>query len=102
MSQIKSIGIDLVNFNSLKDPQGNAPLHIACIGGHADIAELLIRKMNARIDLLNNFGETALHLACSQGHKGVIERLLLARASTDIRDSLSGNTPLHVLALANH
>lgn len=32
----------------------------------------------------------------------MIERLLLARARTDIKDKLKGNTPLHVLAIANH
>ena len=32
----------------------------------------------------------------------MIERLLLARARTDIKDRLQGNTALHVLALANH
>ena len=75
---------------------GNTPLHYACISGHVDIVELLIRRMNARIDSTNAQGETPLHLACSHGHKGVIERLLLARASTNIQDTLSGNTPLHI------
>ena len=94
----------MVNFRASEplDQKGNSPLHIAAFSGHADIAELLIRKFNADIDLRNNLGETALHLACNQGHKNVIERLLLARASTNIKDGLGGNTPLHVLALVNH
>jgi ankyrin repeat protein len=54
--------------------------------------------MNAYVNSINNFGETPLHLACATGHKGVIERLLLARASTNLRDINEGNTPLHVLA----
>jgi hypothetical protein len=39
-----------------------------------------------------------LHLACKKSHKKVIERLLLARANTEIKDCLAGNTALHVLA----
>ena len=89
---------DLVNNTSL----GNTPLHFACMSGHVDIAELLIRKMNSRVDSTNAQGETPLHLACGQGHKGIIERLLLARASTNFQDAHNGNTPLHVLAAANH
>ena len=93
--------IDLVNFRTGGEI-GNTPLHFACIAGHVDIAELLIRKMNAKIDSTNAKGETPLHLACKQGNKGVIERLLLARASANIRDNYHGNTPLHVLAYSNH
>ena len=92
----------MVNFRVEGDLSGNSPLHLACIGGHAEIAEMLIRKMMANVDITNAQGETALHLSCREGHKGVIERLLLARARTDIRDERFGNTPLHVLAQANH
>ena len=58
--------------------------------------------MNAHIDSVNKNGQTALHLACLQGHKPVIERLLLARAQTNLCENVSGNTPLHVLAQADH
>ena len=78
------------------------PLHLACQGGHVDVVELLIRRLNANVDILNSLGETPLHIACREGHKSCIERLLLARASTTVREKLHGNTPLHVLALANH
>ena len=61
--------------------------------------ERLARKF---MELENELGETALHLACREGHKAVIERLLLARANANICDVLQGNTPLHILALANH
>ena len=101
LSQLTNVAgaADMVNFLSAKsEPVGYSPLHLACIGGHVEIAELLIRRMNAHIDILNNMGETPLHLACKEGHKGVIERLLLARARTDIQDYIAGSTPLHVLA----
>ena len=78
---------DLVNNSSKKcrsSSVGDTPLHFACNSGHVDIAELLIRKMNSRVDSVNAHGETPLHMACNQGHKGIIERLLLARASTNI------------------
>ena len=84
--------------NMFNNYQGNTPLHIACINGQVDVAELLIRSMNARVDELNSRGETPLHLACMLGHKGVIERLLLARASANVREARHGNTPLHILA----
>ena len=55
---------DLVN-NSKKSSLGDTPLHYACNSGHVDIAELLIRKMNSRVDSVNAHGETPLHMACN-------------------------------------
>ena len=54
--QAGTASLELVNFRSSRDPQGNSPLHFACKGGYADIAELLIRKMGAVIDLKNAAG----------------------------------------------
>ena len=67
LAQVRTNGLDLVNFcaKSSFDSKGNLPIHIAANAGHADIAELLIRKMNADVDAVNECGETALHLACN-------------------------------------
>ena len=78
--------------------EGWTPLHFAAYSGHADILETLIRKLDANVNAQNKLGQTPLHLACKKSHKKVIERLLLAKANTEIKDCLAGNTALHVLA----
>jgi len=78
--------------------EGWTPLHFAAYSGHADILEILIRKLDANVNAQNKLGQTPLHLACKKSHKKVIERLLLAKANTEIKDCLAGNTALHVLA----
>lgn len=78
--------------------EGWTPLHFAAYSGQADILETLIRKLDANINAQNTMGQTPLHLACKKSHKKVIERLLLAKANTEIKDCLAGNTALHVLA----
>jgi len=78
--------------------EGWTPLHFAAYSGHSEILEILIRKLDANVDSQNKLGQTPLHLACKKSHKKVIERLLLAKANTEIKDCLAGNTALHVLA----
>jgi ankyrin repeat protein len=59
---ICEIGAD-VNVDNAND-DGSRPLHGACYGGHAAIAQLLLEH-GAVADHANKFGETALHNATS-------------------------------------
>ena len=56
LASVKSHGLDLVNFKCDGDLLCNTPLHLACASGHFEIAELLIRKLNARVNEVNKLG----------------------------------------------
>ncbi len=62
---------------------GYTPLHLAVAGGHIDVLNYLLAKIDQRLELVNckaNSGYTPLHLAASSGHKNCI-KILLARGA---------------------
>ncbi len=59
---------------------GDAPLHLAAIGGHAQSITALINA-GAKVDLPNKVGATALWLTVHEGHVGAVTALLAAKAS---------------------
>lgn len=78
------------------------PLHYAALGGHCEVAELLI----AREDLLNvkdrEIGVTPLHCAAENGQTVMIDLLLRSRVNVDETDNEIGWTPLHLAAMNGH
>jgi ankyrin repeat protein len=72
---------------------GWAPLHIATMFGHKEIAELLISSgadMNAKD---NNDGWIPLHYAAQKGHKEIAELLISKGADVNAKNK-NGHTPL--------
>ncbi len=69
-----------VNFS---DTQGSTPLHIACLNGHTEIAEMLIEK-GANIDALTLNECTQLHLSCGAGNIEIVKMLIKKRAKVDV------------------
>jgi hypothetical protein len=69
------------------------PLHLAAMGGHVEMSELLLSKgANAAAD--DRFGGTPLHRASHEGHKDVVELLLSKGMDATVKDKF-GATPLH-------
>jgi ankyrin repeat protein len=68
-SQADRMIVNLSNFD------GMTPLHLACIIGNVDIAELLLHH-GADLAGVNNRGKTSLSLACLHGHQTLIAMLL--------------------------
>lgn len=66
----------------IKDTSDDTPLHEACLNGHHDIVEILLKRMKLEdpntmeIDAQNTESQTPLHLACREGHVEVVKVFL--------------------------
>jgi ankyrin repeat protein len=100
------------NIQELKDtqydvntpgPDGDTALHLACLYGHQQCAELLLQQ-GAKADAVNpEDGSTPLHDAAAGGYAGIVQ-LLLEKAdpgSISLQDS-DGDTALHCAARGGH
>ena len=61
------------------DKDNNTPLHLAIIGGHTRIAELILElplKTGASIEAMGSGGNSPLHLAVQSKHIDMVELLL--------------------------
>jgi len=81
------------------DDQGQAPIHLAAAGGHAEFIRWLI-EAGAAVDLKDGTSEyTALHHAASHGQLECVRVLLQAKADPNAR-ARNAATPLHLAANA--
>lgn len=67
---------------SLKDSQGQEPLHFAVRDGLVDIVNLLLSS-NASIATENTYGWRPVHIAIAYGHTGLVEQLFSRGASIE-------------------
>lgn len=68
--------------------QGFTPLHMACLGGHVPIIEMLLSAgadVNMHTKKPTGHNETPLYTACRCGHVGVVRVLLRHGASADVQ-----------------
>ncbi|KAJ6251038.1 ankyrin repeat-containing [Anaeramoeba flamelloides] len=85
-----------------EDLNGDTPLHYLCktdqIPNRAPLIKLLIQH-NASINRTNSYLETPLHLLCQNMKPNLesIRVLATSGAAFNLKDSLGGNTPLHLL-----
>jgi ankyrin repeat protein len=56
-----------IEYISFPDDEGNTPLHMACLGGHSDIVEILCQYIHNYNDyyIVNKKGYTPIHLAAN-------------------------------------
>jgi len=78
------------------DAEGYSALHLACQGGHLNVAKTLINH-GALIDVTGPQGQTPLHLAIQVPHQNVVMLLIQQKASVNARNATS-QTPLHICA----
>ena len=57
------------------DGNGNTPLHCAALGGHTDVAQLLV-DAGADLEATNNEGDRPLHLGAGAGSLAFLKLLL--------------------------
>ena len=99
----------------MKGADGDTPLHVACLYGHADIVRALL-ETNADPRVTDGDGGTPLHDASAGGHlnivKMLVERIREIRAAdaagpadvssfVNARDG-DGETPLHLATRGEH
>lgn len=84
------------------------PLHLATLGGYADIVELLLRE-KATVNVQTIDGYTALHFAAEIGHKDIVQILLNHDANINVNAFKNNQkyprltvTPLHLAILNEH
>jgi ankyrin repeat protein len=83
------------------------PLHLACLFGHTDVANVLIRR-HAEINILSGLlDKSPLHLACEQGHHKTAEVLVLGirekKADLEFQGvHTNGSTAMHLACQYNH
>ena len=84
---------------------GGTALHAACAAGALGaVRALLAAPVPARIDAVDDAGDTPLHCAARGGHAAVVEELLLLSRSASSalarRKNAAGRCPLHEAAAA--
>ena len=82
---------------SIKNKEGNTPLHLACKLGLRKLVEVILAD-NPDIDARNYVYATPLHLAVEEGHKGCVQLMLEAGAEIEVRNNLA-QTPMHLVAI---
>ena len=80
--------------------RGRTSLHWASLGGHYDVARLILDR-GANIAAKDHRGETPLHLASSAGHESTTQMLLDYGANVDATDT-QHQTPLHRASHGGH
>ena len=63
------------------DGNGNTPLHCAALGGHTDVAQLLV-DAGADLEATNNEGDRPLHLGAGAGNLPFLKFLLQVSQSS--------------------
>jgi ankyrin repeat protein len=90
------------NANSRRILFGMSALNLASLGGHKEVAELLIAK-GGDVNMGDRFsGMTALQRASLAGHKEVVELLIGNGADVDTKDRFLGQTALARACVFGH
>lgn len=83
------------------EPAGAHPLHVAAQTNEAEIAALLVAK-DAIVDATDSEGRTPLFVAAANGSLETAKVLLAGGADPNIKDTISGDGPLHIASYSGH
>ncbi|KAG3121564.1 hypothetical protein PI124_g312 [Phytophthora idaei] len=78
----------------VKDEDERTPLHWACATGRLDVAEFLLERGKAAVNVQDDAGWTPLMSAASTGHGDIVGLLLSKGADANLPNE-NGQIPLH-------
>jgi ankyrin repeat protein len=95
--------INLMSLINCKNHLGLTPFHLACRGGHLEIAQELHNDSDKPEELVtekDTEGATALHLACQKDQPGNVDvvKFLLSKGAVVLAKNNDGTTPVHTAA----
>ncbi|KAK1327102.1 hypothetical protein QJS10_CPA01g01004 [Acorus calamus] len=93
--------LDVMVPPNLPEASVHTPLHEAVIGGHEDVAKLLIDRRKDMITIADATGRTALHYAAQKDNGRMVDMLLTHDPSFAYTPNIEGSPPLHIAAAFN-
>ena len=85
-----------------RDACGLTPLHIAALGSHEEIIDMLIGTFNCPVDCKSKAALTPLHLACIGGHINIVKLLVLKHNANIKACNVQNDLPLHLAVQFGH
>ena len=101
-STLLSISSERNTNPSCENNDGKTPLLYACINGHLNIAQYLIREEHCNPSCENNDGKTPLHYACINGRLNIAQYLIREEHCNPSCEDNVDTTPLHYACLQGH
>ena len=94
--------VEATNVNLLEttDSMGNTPLHLACVGGSRDSAQLLVNS-SVSLHQINFRGEAPIHIAAQHGFVPIVQVLLANGIDIECPSGSDECTLLHYAAKCN-
>ncbi|KAF8028596.1 hypothetical protein BT93_E1279 [Corymbia citriodora subsp. variegata] len=74
---------------------GQTPLHVACVAGHLDVVQELLKHMPKLAEKVNPEGFSPLHIAAAQGEVEIAKELLTVGPHLYSVEGWEGRIPLH-------
>ena len=82
-----------------KNQDGRSPLHLACLNGFKDIAQLLVRS-GGLVNFPDEEGNTPVHLAAVSGNQALVEWIVTKSPDLFLKN-LAGKTPADLASKGN-
>ncbi|XP_071111901.1 serine/threonine-protein phosphatase 6 regulatory ankyrin repeat subunit B-like [Haliotis cracherodii] len=86
---------------TLVDDDGDTILHVASLGGHAEMVKYVLSQKFADINSRGQYGRTPMMMAAEKGHRQVFDFFMTQGADVTLMDDNRDNI-LHVACLGGH
>ncbi len=90
----KLLSYRFIDVNALELPVvgGRAAIHLACLNNYLSVLQMLLHAgASPNLKCNSAIGETALQICCKTGHSECARALMLAGASSEVKDNFGNN-----------
>lgn len=91
-------GTDVLCFGQCNDKPPSTPLHNSCLGGHIEIAELLLQRGSAQV-CFDHGGARPIHMACALGRLPIVRLLIESSPAALAAEDMNTLLPMHVACI---